>query len=225
MPHVSAVICTRNRADKIGNAVSSVLANEYPSFDADRHRPEHRRRTARALRPLPGEGQAPALRPHEPGRPVRGRTTKGFAGRRARSSPSRTTTASCPTDWLQSIADAFAANEDVDLVYGRVVPLERTRTTNAARRCQSIAQPERLSRRDGFRVFGMGANFAHAPTSVRRVGGFDEVLGGGGPLRSSQDFDLAYRTYRSGSVILLSPDVTLLHDGRREARGLARPPA
>ena len=30
---VSAVICTRNRPDLIGTAVSSVLANTYPSFD------------------------------------------------------------------------------------------------------------------------------------------------------------------------------------------------
>ena len=32
-PTVSVVICTRNRADKIGAAVASVLANEYPAFD------------------------------------------------------------------------------------------------------------------------------------------------------------------------------------------------
>ena len=32
-PFVSAVICTRNRPDKIGNAVESVLANTYPNFD------------------------------------------------------------------------------------------------------------------------------------------------------------------------------------------------
>src|SRR3954469_10137595 len=30
---VSAVICTRNRSDKIGNAVETVLANTYPNFD------------------------------------------------------------------------------------------------------------------------------------------------------------------------------------------------
>src|SRR5882757_1424190 len=32
-PFVSAVICTRNRPDKIGNAVESVLANTYSNFD------------------------------------------------------------------------------------------------------------------------------------------------------------------------------------------------
>jgi hypothetical protein len=80
-----------------------------------------------------------------------------------------------------------------------------------------ISEPARLSRRDGFRVFGMGANFAARRRLFDAIGGFDEILGGGGPLRSSQDFDLAYRTYRAGRVILLRPEVTLRHDGRREA--------
>src|SRR5690349_17764175 len=31
--HVSAIICTRNRPDLIGQAVASVLANTYPSFE------------------------------------------------------------------------------------------------------------------------------------------------------------------------------------------------
>src|SRR5215475_13777314 len=30
---ISAVICTRNRSDKIGNAVETVLSNTYPNFD------------------------------------------------------------------------------------------------------------------------------------------------------------------------------------------------
>ena len=62
----------------------------------------------------------------------------------------------------------------------------------------------------------MGANFAARRRLFTSIGGFDEVLGGGGPLRSSQDYDLAYRTYKSGSSILLRPEVTLRHDGRRE---------
>ena len=62
----------------------------------------------------------------------------------------------------------------------------------------------------------MGANFAARRRLFEKIGGFDVVLGGGGPLRSSQDFDLAYRAYRGGAVILLRPEVTLRHDGRRE---------
>ena len=62
----------------------------------------------------------------------------------------------------------------------------------------------------------MGANFAVRRRLFDAIGGFDERLGCGGPLRAGEDFDFAYRTYRSGAAILLRPDVSLLHDGRRE---------
>ena len=63
----------------------------------------------------------------------------------------------------------------------------------------------------------MGANFAAQRRLFSSAGSFDEILGGGGALWSSQDYDMAYRTYQSGNVILLRPEVTLRHDGRREA--------
>jgi GT2 family glycosyltransferase len=78
-----------------------------------------------------------------------------------------------------------------------------------------IEAPERLSKQDGFRVFGMGANFAARRRLFEDVGPFDEILGGGGPLKSSQDFDMTYRTFRSGGAILLRPEVVMRHDGHR----------
>jgi GT2 family glycosyltransferase len=47
------------------------------------------------------------------------------------------------------------------------------------------------------------------------IGGFDEMLGGGAPLRSSQDFDLAYRTYLAGGAISLRPEIQVIHYGTR----------
>jgi GT2 family glycosyltransferase len=101
-------------------------------------------------------------------------------------------------------------------VYGQVVPFQQDVTNYALTPWSSIGKAERLSRKDGFRVFGMGANFAARRRLFDTVGGFDEALGGGGPLQASEDFDLAYRAFRAGSVILLSPDVVLQHDGRRD---------
>ena len=66
-----------------------------------------------------------------------------------------------------------------------------------------------------YRVFGMGANFALRRSILDRVGLFDEALGGGGPLRSSQDFDLAYRVYRAGYAVILVPEVKVDHYGSR----------
>ena len=122
-----------------------------------------------------------------------------------------------PSDWLRSIVTAFAQDPEGDLLYGQVVPAYPAGDGTALTPYLLIPEPVRLSRRDGFRVFGMGANFAARRRLFDAIGGFDEILGGGGPLRSSQDYDLAYRTYRAGRVILLRPEVTLRHDGRREA--------
>ena len=118
-----------------------------------------------------------------------------------------------PTNWISSIAAAFRAEPAGDLLYGQVVPLDADEALTPLLR---IEKPETLSRSTGYRVFGMGANFAARRRLFTSIGGFDEVLGGGGPLSSSQDYDLAYRTYKSGSSILLRPEVTLRHDGRRE---------
>ena len=117
---------------------------------------------------------------------------------------------------MQHIENAFSEEPTADLLYGQVVPIPGALEEGSIVPTLQFAKAERLSRQEGFRVSGMGANFAARRRLFDRIGGFDEVLGGGGPLRSSQDFDLAYRTYRAGSVILLRPEVTLLHDGGRQ---------
>ena len=120
-------------------------------------------------------------------------------------------------DWLSSIARAFACEPDGELLYGQVVAAGDSVDDVTKTPALEIPVAERLSRKDGFKVFGMGANFAARRSLFDAIGGFDTVLGGGGALRSSQDYDLAYRAYRGGHVILLRPEVSLRHDGRRES--------
>ncbi len=119
-----------------------------------------------------------------------------------------------PRDWLRQIASAFAADPKAGLVYGQVLE-----PSGADPRLLiptlPIQRKERLSRKDGFRVFGMGANFAARRSLLVSLGGFDEVLGGGGPLQSAQDFDIAYRLFRAGGAILLEPSIVVRHYGSR----------
>jgi GT2 family glycosyltransferase len=61
----------------------------------------------------------------------------------------------------------------------------------------------------------MGANFAARRRLFDRIGLFDEVLGGGGPLKSSQDFDLQYRAYVGGATVVYRPEVKVEHYGIR----------
>jgi glycosyltransferase involved in cell wall biosynthesis len=214
-PFVSAVICTRNRPDKIGNAVESVLANTYPNFDL-----------AIVDQSANGETEAISRRVGERDGRIRYQRMSKSGLSRAYNLAIASTTGSIivftdddclvPSDWIEKIVTAFQEHRDGALMYGQVLPAYPENGGEGLTPLLRIDKPERLDRANGFRVFGMGANFAARRSLFERVGTFDEVLGGGGPLKSSQDFDLAYRAYRRNAAILLRPEVIVRHDGRRE---------
>jgi glycosyltransferase involved in cell wall biosynthesis len=214
-PEISVVMCTRNRPDKIGAAVESVLANRHQSFDLTIVDQSTTPATGTILELIAeGDPRLTYIHVDEPG--LSRAYNTGI--RRSTGEIIAFTDDDClvPTDWLSLIQRAFAEEPTGDLLYGQVVEKPTVSRYGAVTPALRFEKAERLSRTDGFRVIGMGANFAARRRLFTAIGGFDEVLGGGGPLRSSQDFDLAYRTYLSGSVILLRPEVTLLHDGLRE---------
>ncbi len=101
------------------------------------------------------------------------------------------------------------------MLYGQVLRAPSLREVEGEVPELPFSQPARFSHSDGFRIYGMGANFAARRRIFERVGGFDEALGGGGPLKSSQDYDFQYRVYRAGAVILLCPTVKVDHYGLR----------
>src|SRR5207248_7386650 len=97
------------------------------------------------------------------------------------------------SDWLRGIALAFAGHPEAGMLYGQVLvapELEARENRDGVTPALTIPRRRVLDRQHGFEVFGMGANFAARRALFERVGLFDEVLGGGGPLQSSQDFDL-----------------------------------
>lgn len=212
---VSAVICTRNRPDKIGNAVETVLANTYPNLDLTVIDQSTNDETETIVRRI-GERD---------GRLRYQRMSKSGLSRAYNLAIASTagqiiafTDDDClvPSDWIEKIVTAFEEQRDGELMYGQVLPAYPENGGDVLTPLLRIERPERLDRSNGFRVFGMGANFAARRSLFERAGAFDEILGGGGPLKSSQDFDLAYRAYRRNAPILLRPEVIVHHDGRRE---------
>ena len=215
-PPISVVICTCDRPDNIGRAVESVLSQDYPVFEvlvvdqsqgggtevsvgqlaASPDRLRYIRLGERGLSRAYNRGVADAI--HE----VIAFTDDDCVA---------------PPGWLDAVARAFSEQEDVSLLYGQVLgPLEPGAVSqDGVVPTLPIGSLQRMSRRDGFRVFGMGANFAARRSVIQRLCGFDEVLGGGGPLQSAQDFDLTYRVYRADGVILLDPRVVVHHYGFR----------
>jgi GT2 family glycosyltransferase len=122
-----------------------------------------------------------------------------------------------PPDWIEAIVRAFEPAPEADLLYGQVLAPTSLADCDGHLPTLPIPRPRRFSRRDGFEIYGMGANFAARRGLLERLGGFDEMLGGGGPLRSAQDFDFQYRAFLSGAVVLLCPEVRVDHYGVRSA--------
>lgn len=216
-PHVSVVMCTRNRDDKIGSAVSRVLESDYPSFDLTIIDQSTTDATERAIREV-ADGDDRVVYVHTSEAGLSRAYNNGI--RRSTGEILAFTDDDClaPTDWIANIVAAFRSEPDGDLLYGTVAAAGVSEDDSRLTPVLAVERPRRMSREDGFEVFGMGANFAARRRLFDRVGMFDEMLGGGGPLWSSQDHDLTYRAYRGGCVTLLRPEVVIRHDGRREAQ-------
>lgn len=215
-PHVSAVICTRNREDQIERAVSSVLANDYPTFDLTVIDQSTSDATEQVLSDLIGRDS----RLRYVHRDEAGLSRAYNAGIEATTGEILAFTDDdcvADADWIQSIVDAFAAEPDAGMLYGEVVAFGETEVDRELTPTLVFDEARRLTKHDGFNVIGMGANFAARRSMFDDIGPFDTVLGGGGPLRSAQDFDLVYRVLVGDHVVLLRPDVSMRHDGRREA--------
>jgi peptidoglycan/LPS O-acetylase OafA/YrhL/glycosyltransferase involved in cell wall biosynthesis len=211
--HISAVICTRNRPDLIGSAVESVLANTYSDFDllvVD----QSDDRTGAIVRGLQADHSN--LRYLHTSKPGLSRAYN-IGIRETTGDVLAFTDDDCaaPADWLESIARAFQADEQVDMLYGQVLLPAALAGHSGEVPTLEIAKPEHLNHRNGFRIYGMGANYAVRRSLFARIGGFDEALGGGGPLKSSQDFDFQYRAYLAGATVALCPEVKVDHYGLR----------
>lgn len=207
-------MCTRNRPGTIGQAVESVLANDYPSFDVtvvDQSTTDATRAVLASA--LEADSRLRYLHVEQSGLS----RAYNIGIRASEGEILAFTDDDCvaPPGWLRAITDAFARDPEAAMLYGQVLSPDMADQPSYGTPVLPIHRAERLSRRDGFKVFGMGANFAAQRRLFAEIGGFDEALGGGGPLVSSQDYDLAYRAYVAGAAILLRPEVRVTHHGAR----------
>src|SRR5262245_38636153 len=118
-PLVSAAICTRNRPNKIGHAIESVLTNTYPNFDLtviDQSTSDETESLARRIGKRDGR--------------IRYQRMNKSGLSRARNLAIASTTGQyiaftdddciVPTDWIEKIVKAFEDQRDGELLYGQV---------------------------------------------------------------------------------------------------------
>lgn len=217
---ISVVICTRDRPDTVGQAVESVAECDYANFDMHIMDQSTNDATREIVLGIAKKFEQ-KLVIHYHHLDKAGLSRAYNAGVRVSDGEIVACTDDdviVPSDWVAQIARAMKDTPDAGLLYGQVLVPESLKSaveSGTIVPALPIERRQRLAKGAGFKVFGMGANMAMRRSAFLDIGGFDEALGGGGPLRSSQDFDFAFRMYRSGKSVLLEPDVKVDHYGTR----------
>jgi GT2 family glycosyltransferase len=70
-------------------------------------------------------------------------------------------------------------------------------------------------------IFGTGANFAFRRDAVNDLGGFDPILGAGGPGRGGEDLDMFLRVILAGGRICYLPSSLVWHQHRSNVEALS----
>jgi GT2 family glycosyltransferase/O-antigen/teichoic acid export membrane protein len=233
-PPISVVLCTKDRPDRLRDALESLLAVEYPRFEilvVDNN-------PASGLTgPIVDTFPLDIVRSVDAPRP--GLSIARNEGiKNARYDIIAFTDDDVIVDhrWLTGLARGFSRSDRVACVCGMVPSAELLtpaqsyfdRRVGWARRCDpavyDLSDPPSDDPLFPLRVaqYGTGANFAVRKQVVTDVGGFDECLGVGSPAGGGEDIDMFVRILLHGHVLVRQPSAVVWHRHRRSIEELER---
>lgn len=232
-PHITVVVCTRERPGALARCLDGLLAQRYPAFkvlvvdnapatDA----------TAEVVRSAARRGPVDYL--------VERKAGLSFARNAAVAAAPNQILAWIDDDevadvnWLAEVARALADHPEADVISGVVVPAELE-----TRAQLWFEQFGGHSKGRGFRPdvfgpaithiqsplyplppFGTGANMTFRPGVIERIGGFDTALGAGTPAMGSEDTLAFTQVLVGGGTIVYQPTAVTHHYHRRDFEGL-----
>jgi GT2 family glycosyltransferase len=137
--------------------------------------------------------------------------------------------------WPAAIASGFAADPKVECITGLVTsrsldtPPERYFDSRYPWGMKFDARRYDLQENRGSSnfypfsagIFGTGANFAVRRLGLRRIGGFDPLLGAGSLTRGGEDLDVFFRVILAGGRICYMPSALVWHQHRADTGALA----
>lgn len=212
--HVTVCLPTRNRGANITATLESLARLDHPDFDVVVVDQSTDTRTRRAFDVTVGSDPRFSYHPTDS---VGLSTALNTAVGLATGSIIAKTDDDCevPRDWLTGIERHFADHPAAAMICGGVRAGEHDATAGSI----PAFMPDRVelftSSWHKYRARGIGANIAFRAAALQEVGPFDEVLGAGGPLKSCEDGDMAYRMLRAGFGVLDAPEPSVVHNGFR----------
>lgn len=232
LPRISVVLCTKDRAAMLAEALETIRALDYPDLEIVVVENAPSNDESREL--LESLGDDRIVRVVEP--------VAGLA--RARNTGVRAATGEIVafTDddvlvdpaWLRCVAAGFAAGPAVGCVSG-LVPTGEIRTPTQAFFDQRVTWSDTVRRRvfslDAppadmplfpfqLGAYGTGANFAMRREAIFQLGGFDEALGVGTRTSGGEDLDMFVRVILAGWQLVVEPSAMVWHRHRADQAAL-----
>lgn len=234
-PHITVVICTRERPGALARCLDSLLAQQYPGFRilVVDNAPETSA-TAEVVRSAARRGPVDYL--------IEPRAGLSFARNTAVKAAPGQILAWIDDDevadpnWLAEVARALHEHPDADVISGVIVPAELE--TQAQLWFEQFGGH---SKGRGFRPavfspetahlqsplyplppFGTGANMTFRPGVIERIGMFDTALGAGTPAMGSEDTLAFTQVLLMGGKIVYQPTAVTHHYHRRDLDGLRK---
>ncbi|MFD3521415.1 glycosyltransferase [Streptomyces sp. NPDC058653] len=225
-PRTTVVVATRERADRLGRALDSLLAQDHPDFrvvvvDNAPVTPATRELVATGY-----AGRVTYLR-----EPVPGLATAHNRGVAAADSPVVAFTDDdvvADPHWLSALTAPFAEDPRTGCVTGLILPARLTTPAQVLLeshggfakgfdpRLYDPAAPPVGEPLFPFTAgsFGSGANMAFRASALRAVGGFDPATGTGTPAKGGDDLYAFVRVLTAGHRLRYAPDALVWHHHR-----------
>ena len=236
-PSLTVAICTRDRTDRLGRCLQTLLplrqpapggaprfeilvVDNAPSNDRTATLVGSMSHVRYVLEPRPG---------------------LDFARNRAVREATREFLAFVDDDvtvdalWYEGFTDAWTENPDAGAFTGLVLPFELAteaqilfeqrggfRRGFSRLRYSGQTLPGNPAYPTGAGLFGAGCNMAFRRDLLVRLGGFDEALDTGAPLPGGGDLDIFFRVLRAGAPLVYEPNLLVYHQHRREMAKLRR---
>ena len=119
-------------------------------------------------------------------------------------------------NWLSGCASSFASDPNIAMVFGSTLAAPHDPKSGTIPAYE--VHTDRLYRgmKSKHLIEGMGACMALRIDAWHRLGGFDDQLGAGSPLRSGEENDMSIRLLHSHYAIAENPQVKVTHHGYRD---------
>lgn len=208
-PLITAVISTRDRGDSVTMPLRGILGNDYPNFDLIVVDQSDNDLTETAVKPYLENPRIRYLRTATRGASA-GRNL-GIAS--ARSELIAITDDDCevPPNWLSELAAAFAVDDKIGVVLGNVLaaPHDRSAGVIVSYACNRPLLVRSL--REKHLVEGTSQCMGLKQKTWQVLGGFDEILTVGAPLKGGEDTDLSIRAVLAGYFIYHTPRLAVIN--------------